>query len=59
MSDFVETAIDILNSVLPDSDVGKVIALLLVLFFLLMLTGRFAPRMVGKWYEVYLPLAAV
>ena len=41
MDEFVRSMTDILSAVLPDSDFGKLLALLIVAGFLLILTGRF------------------
>ena len=41
MNEFVKAATNILGAVLPNSDAGKLIALLIVAGFLLVMTGRF------------------
>ena len=41
MNEFVKSAAETLGAVLPDSDVGKLLALLIVAGFLLIMTGRF------------------
>ena len=47
MGEFIKIASEILSAVLPDSDVGKLVALLLVLMFLLILFGRFRLEWIG------------
>ena len=48
MGEFVKIAVEILSAVLPDSDIGKVAVLTLVLVFLLFLFGRLKPEWIGR-----------
>ena len=47
MGEFFKIAADILATVLPDSDVGKVIFLLIIVFLVLVVTGRFPLKWIG------------
>ena len=47
MNEFIKGATDILTTVLPDSDAGKLLALLIVAWFLLIVTGRFKLKWIG------------
>ena len=47
MGEFVKIAVEILSAVLPDSDVGKIVVLTLILVFLLFLFGRLKPEWLG------------
>ena len=58
MDEFFKTANDILGEALPDTDIGKLTALLIVAFFALIVTGRFKlewigmlVRHIGRWLQ--------
>lgn len=46
--EFAQTALDILNALLPDSGWGKLAALAIVGFFLLVAFGRFKLEWIGR-----------
>ena len=48
MNEFAKLAAEILSAVLPDSDLGKVVVLLLILLFLLIALGRLRLEWIGK-----------
>ena len=47
MDEFFRIAIEILKAVLPDSDFGKLLALLLSCFFVLIIVGRLKLEWLG------------
>ena len=47
MGEFTKTVVEILSAVLPDSDVGKVLVLLIIVFLVLVITGRLKLEWIG------------
>ena len=47
MDEFTKTVVEILLTLLPDSDVGKLLVLLIIVFLVLVLTGRFKLEWIG------------
>lgn len=48
MGEIVKMVTEILSTVLPDSDLGKVVTLLMVLLFFLILSGRLRLEWIGS-----------
>ena len=44
---------NVLSALLPDSDVGKILFLLIFGFFVLVVTGRFKLEWIGAWWQRY------